>query len=448
MGVCSIGRAGMFMETERICKKRTTCLIRGSDCLTPVIDLGRQNLASVFESPHNISSPAYLWQKYPLELVRCAALDGCGLVQLRHSIAPHVLYGHYGYRSGINESMRRNLKSIAQSAEKMVPLKLGDLVCDIGCNDGTLLAFFETPDIDRLGIDPAGNVLAYAREKGLDVIRDFFSQAVVETVRPGVSARIITTIAMFYDLEEPGQFVADVAALLAEDGLWVMEVAYLPTMLKNVSFDTICHEHLEYYCLRQIEWLLEPHGLSIYKVEMNDINGGSIRLFIRRKAVGAIPDGTAAKLARIREEELSLALDSNTPYREFYQAALTVRRRLQRLLHACHDRGRRIYVYGASTKGNTILQFCGLDHHLINKAVDRNPDKWGTCTPATGIKIISEEEARADPPDFYLVLPWPFFEVFRQREKAFLDNGGRFILPLPEVRVVGKNGDETAAFEK
>jgi len=432
------------METERICKKRTTCRICGSDRLTPVIDLGRQCLASVFASPADESYPDYLRQPYPLELVRCAASDGCGLVQLRHSIAPEVLYHHYGYRSGINERMRRNLESIARSAEAMVLPRAGDLICDIGCNDGTLLAFFETPGIDRLGIDPAGNVLAYARQKGLDVVCDFFSGSVLETARPGTTARIITTIAMFYDLEDPVRFVADVASLLSADGLWVMEVAYLPAMLKNNSFDTICHEHLEYYCLGQLEYLLASQGLAIYQAEKNDINGGSIRLFIRHRTMGEIPSQTRAALDDIRAEERRLGLDSDTPFHDFYQAAQQVRQQLCRLLESLHARGQRIFVYGASTKGNTILQFCGIDDRLIEKAVDRNPDKWSACTPATGIQIVSEAEARADPPDYYLALPWHFFEVFREREKDFLDSGGRFILPLPAVRVVGKDGDETA----
>lgn len=430
------------MDTRNICKKRTTCRICGTEKLVPVLDLGRQCLASVFESP---GSPSYLRRKYPLELVRCADPEGCGLVQLRHSIAPEVLYHHYGYRSGINERMRFNLKTIATTARDMVKLEPGDLVCDIGCNDGTLLDFFDPPGIDKLGIDPARNVIAYAREKGLDVICNFFSRAVLEKARPGARARIITTIAMFYDLEEPARFVAEVASLLAEDGLWVMEVAYLPTMLKNNSFDTICHEHLEYYGLRQIEGLLEPHGLAVHRVELNSINGGSIRLFIRKNAPGGIPPETEAALSGIRQEERALGLDSDAPYRDFYRAALAIRRKLHRLLVDFHEQGKRIYVYGASTKGNTILQFCDLDSRLIDKAVDRNPDKWSARTPATNIEIISEQQARSDPPDYFLVLPWHFFDVFRTREEAFLDSGGKFILPLPEVRVVGKNGTETVA---
>lgn len=430
------------MHTSEICQIRTTCRICGSDALTPVIDLGKQCLASVFEAG---APPDWLRQPYPLELVRCAAPDGCGLVQLGHSIAPHVLYRHYGYRSGINERMRQNLIDIAQVAQQMAGLRAGDTVCDIGCNDGTLLEALSTAGVDKLGIDPAENVVGFARDKGLDVICNFFSRHVYEKARPGIKARIIATIAMFYDLDDPGGFVRDIASILANDGVWVMEIAYLPFMLKNNSFDTICHEHLEYYSLRQLEWLLDRQQLNIHRVEFNDINGGSIRLFIRKQAAGPVPEKTIQTLARIRQAETSLGLDTGAPYDAFYASVLTIRHDLKQLLENIRIQGKTVYAYGASTKGNTILQFCDIDNRLVGKAADRNPDKWSSRTPATHIEIISEQQARDENPDYFLVLPWSFAGAFKKREAAFLENGGKFILPLPTVRVVGKNGDETAA---
>ncbi len=430
------------MPADDICQERTTCRICGADELTPVLDLGEQCLASVFEAG---TPPDWLRRPYPLELVRCADAGGCGLVQLRHSISPRILYRHYGYRSGINERMRENLIDIAAVAEAMAGLRPGDTVCDIGCNDGTLLESLATVGVDKLGIDPAENVVRIARGKGLDVICDFFSREVYEAARPGQKARIVAAIAMFYDLDDPAAFVRDVAAVLADDGVWVMEMVYFPFMLKNNSFDSICHEHLEYYCLRQLEWLLDNQGLCIHRVGFNDINGGSIRLFIRKQAAGPVPDVTRRTLTEIRAEETALGLDTEAPFQKFYESALVVREELRRLLEDIRSRGQTVYVYGASTKGNTILQFCGIDSRTIPKAADRNPDKWSTRTPATNIEIISEAQARKENPDYFLVLPWSFIDVFKRRESDFLNNGGKFILPLPHVRIVGKNGHETAA---
>ncbi len=428
------------MQTDNICKKRITCRICGSEKLIPVIDLGQQCLASVFESG---TPPDWLRQPYPLALVRCDAEDGCGLVQLGHSIAPGVLYRHYGYRSGINERMRQNLVDIARVVENMAGLQPGDTVCDIGCNDGTFLASL-SPATDRLGIDPAENVIKSARDKGLDVICDFFSRQIYENVRPGVKAKIVSTIAMFYDLDNPAGFVSDVAGVLADEGVWVMEMAYFPFMLKNHSFDNICHEHLAYYCLKQLEWLFDQEGLKIHGVEFNDINGGSIRLFIRKSAAGPVPETTLGELARIRQQEQALGLETSAPYTAFYESALVVRDDLKQLLNDIRKEGKTVYAYGASTKGNIILQFCDIDNRLIRKAADRNPEKWFARTPATDIEIISEQQARDEKPDFFLVLPWSFVDIFKEREADFLKNGGKFILPLPDVRLIGNNGDETA----
>jgi len=431
------------MSAREICKKRVSCRICGSDKLEPVIDLGKQCLASIFET--DTPPPEWLKEPYPLELVRCAAPDGCGLLQLGHSISPQVLYRHYGYRSGINERMHRNLVEIAHAAEKMADLQPGDTACDIGCNDGTLLTALATDGVDKLGIDPAENVIKFARNKGLDVICDFFSRRVYENARPGKKAKIIATIAMFYDLDDPENFVRDVSSVLADDGVWVMEMAYFPFILKNNSFDTICHEHLEYYCLRQLEWLFDRQRLNIHRVEFNDINGGSIRLFIRKHTAGPVPENTRKTLTRIRQDEVALKLDTNAPYNDFYKSAQTIRHELKQLLDNIRIRGKTVYAYGASTKVNTILQFCDINNRLISKAADRNPEKWDSRTPATHIEIISEQQARSENPDYFLVLPWSFIDVFKERESGFLKNGGKFILPLPHVQILGKNGNETPA---
>jgi len=427
------------MDIKNICQTKQTCRICGSKNLKPVVDLGGQCISSVFV---NDQFDDRLQSTYPLELVRCADPGGCELVQLRHSISPRVLYDYYGYRSGINEAMQRNLQEIADTAASMVSLKAGDIVCDIGCNDGTLLDSFKSAGTDLLGIDPAPNVVAFAREKGIEVVCDFFSKRVYEAVRPGKKAKIITSIAMFYDLDAPAGFVRDVAEIMADDGVWVVEMVYLPSILKNNAFDAICHEHLAYYTLRQVEWLLLSQNLAVYKIELNNVNGGSIRLFIRKQTAGPVSKETVLQLEQIRTTELALMLDSDIPYKKFYQSICAIRKDLRRLLKRLHSDGKTVYIYGASTKGNTVLQFCGIDERLVPKAADRNPEKWSTKTPATNIEIISENQARDERPDYFLALPWHFIKEFCKREAAFLARGGLFIIPLPEVKVLGEMGDD------
>ena len=427
----------LVTNENHIISERTTCRICGSSDLRQVIDLNHQYIASIFVEGE---VPSFLLKPYPLEVVRCTASNGCGLVQLKHTISPNVLYANYGYRSGTNEIMRANLRGIVAEIEQMVNLKTGDIVLDIGCNDGTLLEAYDTLGLDRLGFDPAINVLKIAQEKDLDVVDEFFTYPSFIKVFPNRKARVVTSIAMFYDLEAPNQFVADVAALLEDDGVWVIELSYLPTMLQRNSFDTICHEHLEYYTLRTIEWILKQHQLVIHKLEFNNINGGSFRLFIRKSEFGVPSKEVQAFLQKVREEEESLGLHTDRPYIAFRNSVEKIRDDLLRLVTEINSNGKSIYIYGASTKGNTILQFCGIDKTMIIKAADRNPEKWGQRTLGTDIPIASEEEVRAEHPDYFLVLPWHFFNGFINREQEFLKRGGKFILPLPEVRVVGIEG--------
>lgn len=422
------------MTDKKICTERTTCRVCGSANLLPVIDLGKQFIAGHFVKD---SLPGFLNKPYPLELVRCSGAGSCGLVQTRHTVAPSALYYDYGYLSGINEIMRANLEEITGRVENIIALRRSDIVLDIGCNDGTLLLSYRTPGLDRVGFDPADNAAAIARSRGLDVVQDFFSARAFQACRPGGKARAVTSCAMFYDLEDPVNFVRGVAAVLDERGIWVIEVAYLPATLQNNSFDTICHEHLEYYSLNNIEWILGKNHLRIYDLEFNEINGGSVRLFIQKDGSAPLPEANRARLEKALKEEEALALDTEAPYAQFRASAARIQQDLHSLLLDLKKAGKSVYAYGASTKGNTILQFCGIDHTLLAKAADRNPDKWGRRTLGTDIPIVSEEQARAEKPDYFLVLPWHFLEGFVKRETEFLKRGGKFILPIPEVRLAG-----------
>jgi SAM-dependent methyltransferase len=400
-----------------------------------VLSLGDQYIAGAFADPSGGQPVA---RRIPLELVRCDMTrnqDGCGLIQLRHTVPGAILYQSYWYRSGINQTMTRNLHEIAAQAEDLVELHPGDLVIDIGCNDGTLLDGYRTANLEYLGFDPS-DVGRYAVAKGDDVVRDFYSYDELRRRYVDRQARVITSVAMFYDLEYPRAFVADVARALADDGVWAMELHYLPTMLEMNQFDAIVHEHLEYYSLAVIERLLAEVGLGVVRAELNGINGGSLRLFIRRAEHFAAQGKDGEALQRLRIREFEMALDAAEPYERFAAGAERVRTELTAMCHELVDAGKTIHVYGASTKGNTILQYAGIDRTLIPYAADRNPDKHGSETIGTNIPIISEERSREMHPDYYLVLPWHFMDEFLDREQEFLSCGGKFIVPMPTVKIV------------
>jgi hypothetical protein len=415
---------------------RTTCRICGCEYLAPVLSLGNQRIAGAFADP-NGKQPVQ--RALPLELVRCDMTRdqvACGLIQTKHTVPGSILYSSYWYRSGVNRTMTDNLHGIAHGVEAIVPLEAGDLVVDIGCNDGTLLDGYRPEGLRYLGFDPS-DVSRYAVEKGYDVVNDFFSIERLRERRPDQKAKAVTSIAMFYDLEHPRTFVADVAEVLADAGIWVIELHYLPMMLEANAFDAIVHEHLEYYSLAVIERLLGEEGLEVVSAELNDMNGGSIRLFIGHNGAHERTPEQLEALTALRVSEFELALDSPEPYEAFRLGVERVRDELVKTCKEIRDDGKTIHVYGASTKGNTILQYAGIDHTYIGAAADRNPDKWGSETIGTQIPIISEEDSRAMNPDYYLALPWHFLDEFLEREQEFLARGGKFIVPLPEVRVIG-----------
>ena len=414
---------------------RQTCRICGSKALTPVVSLGDQFLSGAFAKPQGAPP---VQRRVPLDLVRCdPALDerACGLVQMRHSVPPKVLYASYWYRSGVNQTMRDNLAGIAQMAEKMVGLQEGDLVLDIGCNDGTLLKSYRTSGIKRLGIDPS-NVVAHARAAGLQVVNDFFSAAALRSAYPEQKPKVITSIAMFYDLENPHKFVQDIKDSLHEEGIWVLELSYLPTMLEMNSFDTICHEHLEYYSLAPMERLFAEHGLEVADVTLNDINGGSFRIAVGHAGKTRPSAEAQERMQQLRLKEFEMALDTDAPYAQFRRNIKKVRTDLAAFLKKAKAQKKLVHGYGASTKGNTTLQYCGVTPNLVPAIADRNEDKWGSETIGTKIPIMSEEQSRKLKPDYYLVLPWHFIDEFKKREHEFLARGGKFVLPMPQVRLV------------
>ena len=415
---------------------RQSCRLCGSKGLSPVLSLGDQYIAGSFAGPDGKPPVS---RRIPLELVRCDPdkdQGACGLVQLRHSVPPRILYRSYFYRSGINQSMRDHLAGITKFGEDTVKLHAGDLVVDIGCNDGTLLKSYRTAGLRILGIDPATNIVEYARKNGVQVVNDFFSADALRSVYPYERPKVITSIAMFYDLENPHKFVGDIKAVLHEEGIWILELSYLPLMLEMNSFDTICHEHLEYYSLAPMERLFAEHDLEVVDVTLNGCNGGSFRLAVGHK--GKVNPSPAARerVQQLRIQEFEQALDTDAPYATFRKNIEKIRKDMRAFLVKAKKQKKLVHGYGASTKGNTTLQYIGVTPDLVPAVADRNPDKFGSRTIGTNIPIISEEESRKAKPDYYLVLPWHFMDEFKQRESAFLKRGGKFLLPMPTVHLV------------
>ena len=412
---------------------RKTCRVCGSLALTKVIDLGEQHLQGSFIKPGKEMPPL---RKISTELVRCDPMvdeKACGLLQTVISVPPTILYSAYWYRSGTNQTMRDHLKGIADEAADIVGIP-NARVLDIGCNDGTLLRNYPDSFV-KFGVDPSD--VAQEVQGDIRVVQDIFPSTELSSVLDGTRLDIITSIAMFYDLEDPSAFVRSIKKVLSPAGIWIFEMSYMPAMLKMNSYDTICHEHLEYYSFAVIEKLLVTNGMKVFKVWFNDINGGSIRCYATHDDNFKFKDRAAiASIQEVRQQEFDLELDTDKPYRNFQERINQHKQELSALLKNLRREGKRIHLYGASTKGNTILQWCGIDNSIIDFAADRNPDKDGATTIGTNIPIISEAKSRAMKPDYYLVLPWHFKKEFLEREKEMLGQGTGFIFPLPEIEVV------------
>jgi len=418
-----------MIENENAYTLRDSCRVCYKKKLKPILSLGEQYIVNFLESSDQESI------KVPLDLVLCNKKEGgCGLLQLRHTVSGELLYRNFWYKSGVNQTMRDALRDITSKIELLGNLKVGDLVIDIGANDGTLLRSYQKKGLILVGFEPAKNLIKDAEKGTTKIINDFFNNDSFIKEFPNRKAKIITSIAMFYDLENPNEFVEDIVKVLEEDGIWIIQMNYLTTMLENNAFDNIVHEHLEYYSLNSLQFLLEKHGLEVFDVELNDINGGSIRTYIKHKECKKYE--ISEKVKEILEYENKIGLDDNQPYHDFAKRVADLKENTKNFIKTEVNKGGKVFVYGASTRGNALLQYYELDNRLITAAADRNPIKWGKKIVGSQIPIISEEQARNEKPDYFLVLPWYFIEEFKQRENNYLRNGGKFIVPLPKFQII------------
>lgn len=408
-------------------KKINKCRICGNTQLECVLDLGEQMLTGVFPRTKDAKVTTG-----PLRLVKCAGSDQvCGLLQMEHSYDLGEMYGeNYGYRSGLNASMVAHLHGKVKRILSRVELRAGDLVVDIGSNDSTTLQAYPSVGPVLVGVDPTGVKFRSYYPKNIDLIPDFFSAALVKDRFPGKKARVVTSFSMFYDLETPMAFMQEVHDVLADDGVWVFEQSYMPTMLDTNSYDTVCHEHLEFYALRQIKWMADRVGFKILDVEFNDVNGGSSSITVA-KALGnqeVIP-----AVQKILDDERVKGLETLAPYLAFAERAATTKRDLLAFIKTARTEGKTVAALGASTKGNVLLQYCGLTEADVEFVGEVNAEKFGCFTPGTWIPIIPEGELLAKKPDYVLVLPWHFRKFFVENKKF---SGMSLVFPLPCVEVV------------
>lgn len=372
-------------------------------------------------------------------------LDDSGIVRLEKSAPLDTMYGKYWYRSGINITMKNELQDIVKSIIQTIKLKENDLWIDIASNDGTLLSFVPK-NLLRVGIDPVDDTYKVEAEKHAHlIIQNYFEANLFKQSKFGnLKAKVITSIAMFYDLENPNEFIQDINEILDDNGLWVMQLSYTPLMLKQMAFDNICHEHIYYYSLFNLQSLLSKNGFKVVDCQLNDINGGSFRVYIMKTssndtAFASQPyrDVCNFRINSLLEYENTLKLNSVEIWQHFFHRILQLKSETVEFIRTEKENGKSIWGYGASTKGNTLLQYFGLDNSLIDGIAERSPYKWGLKTIGTNIPIFSEDEMRKAKPDYLLVLPWHFINEFREREKDFFIGGGKMIVPCPKFEIIG-----------
>jgi hypothetical protein len=404
-------------------KKHLNCRICHSQRLEPIGSFGEHPLTGVF-----LGSPRLQPPLAPLDMVTCT---DCGLLQLHHEVSREEMYKTYFYRSGINSTMVNYLSALGHELRNEF-LSTGDIVIDTGCNDGTFLDSLGNAGYIRIGVDPSDAVQSIS-DPSVEVINDYFPSERLDKILRGRRAKLITSISMFYDLNDPHSFVEAVSTILTSEGVWVVEMNYTGDMLINGAFDMVSHEHVTYYTLKTFSSLISSHGLRVFRVQRTSINGGSVRFFCARSK------NIEASVHDLEKFESSNQINLFSYHKDFFERCLEFKDKFNEIIRSRLKEGKKVAVYGASTRGNTILQFCGITDKEIIFAVDRNPDKIGLYCPGSRIPIVAESFFRGSKVDAIIVLPYGFLREFISRESEFLVKGGEFIIPFPELGVLRLN---------
>ncbi len=398
-----------------------------STSLVKVFSLGSQKLSGIFPKTANQKNVP----SGKLSMVFC---NRCCLLQLEDSFNPSVMYGdNYGYMSSLNNSMLEHLYKKSLNLRKLINLSKGDIIIDIGSNDGSFLKFFPNR-FNLVGVDPTIKKLGNFYRKDIKKLPNFFNKDLI-IKKFNKKAKLITSISMFYDLDKPIKFAEDIYDVLDNKGLWHLEQSYMPMMLKNNSYDTICHEHLEYYSLKSIKYIFDKVGFKIIDLEFNDINGGSFALTVAKKNNHLYEESKRLINWLIKKEEL-FSYNSVKTFKNFYVNIEKHKKIFRNLLLNLKESKKKVVGYGASTKGNIILQYCNINSNLVPYIAEVNKFKFNRYTPGSKIKIISEKKARSLNPDYLLVLPWHFKNFIVQKERKYLNKNTKLIFPLPDIDIV------------
>ncbi|MBI2618380.1 methyltransferase domain-containing protein [Candidatus Kaiserbacteria bacterium] len=420
-------------------KSITKCRICGSEALTAVVSFPSQFLSPTFVSTNENNELSKI--KVPLTVMLCDRSKnqkGCGLLQLKETTDHDLLYSNYFYRSATNSTMRKDLKYVVDEALKRVKTNPGDVVVDIGANDCTMLSYFPS-HLDRIGVEPAKNISWGGIDSSLRVVNDYFSKKAVADILSGRQVSIFTSCAMFYDLDDPNTFVAEIKSLLAPNGVWCIQLSYLVSMLKNMNFYDICHEHLEYYSLETLENLMIRHGLTIFDAETNAVNGGSVLVFITHTSTAP---AVSENLKKLLKEEKSMDLFNARIYVQFDEKIRALAKIVRNYILDEIKIGKLVVGLGASTKGNVLLQLFGITKEILPFITEINPEKIGLRTLGTDIELISDEKSLKLNPSCKLVLPWYFKKEIVKREIEYLNRGGKLLFPMPYTHVVTKKEEK------
>ena len=427
---------------KNIIKLLDKCKICGNRDLIEVLTLNEQYLSPTFVLSNENNELAEI--KTPLTLVLCDKSknqNNCGLLQLREITEPDYLYKEYFYRSATNDTMRKDLRELVDQVLEISNPKSKDIIVDIGANDCTMLNFYEEK-FNLVGFEPAKNIKFLDKGKNIKLVNNYFNSKNFKDVFGSKKAKIITSCAMFYDLENPIQFVSDIAEILDNEGVWCCQISYLDSMIRYNNFYDICHEHLSYYSLESFEYLINKKNLKLFYAETNEVNGGSVRLYICKKNSTKYDSNTFSKnLDNLRKKEKMLNLTSIETYSDFENKVNNLKNKTVKFVDKIIENKKKVLALGASTKGNIILQHFGLTKDKIPYISERNPEKVGLKCLGSDIELISEEKAREINPEAFIVLPWNFKKEIVEREKKYLDDGGKLMFVMPFPHVVTKDGE-------
>ncbi len=423
-------------------KELKTCKVCGNKEFSEVIHLKPQFLSATFVKDNNSSDVVKI--KVPLTLTLCDKTknpNACGLLQLKEEVEPDLMYRQYFYRSATSDMMRKDLQDVISDIRSRLQLSSGDIVVDIGANDCTTIQFYPK-ELNRVAIEPAKNIDWSNVDKTVSIVNDYFSEKAFRTKFPKEKAKAVGCNAMFYDLGDPNSFVKDVKSILHPQGVWCIQLSYLPLMIDNMNFYDICHEHLSYYSLAALEFLMNRNGLKVVDGSTNHVNGGSLRAFITHADNKSLDTDKGMKnLEALRKRENEMKLEDAKTFRDYSTQIESLATKVRTYINGELTKKNKVLGLGASTKGNVLLQFFGVTKDMMPFISERNPDKVGLRTLGTDIELISEEKARSLKPSVMLVLPWYFKDEIVKREKDYLNSGGALLMPMPYVHLITKDGE-------